>query len=294
MTSAYSVQNRNKRNTWILIVLFVGLVSALFYFFAWYYNSPVIAVFGLILSFGQAFAAYFFGDKIALTVAGAKEVDSKEAGQLHVLVENLSKVAGIPKPKIFVSPDESANAFACGRDPEHASVCVNVGLLKILNKAELEGVLAHEISHIKNRDILVMTVTMVLSSLISFLADIGFRLSFFSGGRNKENNSPIVLILYLVTIALAPFIAILIQMAVSRSREYLADASAVVLTRYPEGLVSALNKLYSSPVPTSHYATSMNHFYISPPKKKFGEKVSSLFSTHPPLEERIAALEKMA
>jgi heat shock protein HtpX len=294
MTSAYSVQNRNQRNTWILILLFVGLVSALFYFFAWYYKSPFIAVFGLILSFGQAFAAYFFGDKIALTVAGAKEVDSKEAGQLHVLVENLSKVAGIPKPKIFVSPDESANAFACGRDPEHASVCVNVGLLKILNKAELEGVLAHEISHIKNRDILVMTVTMVLSSLISFLADIGFRLSFFSGGRNKESNSPIVLILYLVTIALAPFIAILIQMAVSRSREYLADASAVVLTRYPEGLVSALNKLYTSPVPTSHYATSMNHFYISPPKKKFGEKVNSLFSTHPPLEERIAALEKMA
>jgi heat shock protein HtpX len=294
MTSAYSVQNRNQRNTWILILLFVGLVSALFYFFAWYYNSPGIAVFGLIFSFGQAFAAYFFGDKIALTVAGAKEVDSKEAGQLHVLVENLSKVAGIPKPKIFVSPDESANAFACGRDPEHASVCVNVGLLKILNKAELEGVLAHEISHIKNRDILVMTVTMVLSSLISFLADIGFRLSFFSGGRNKESNSPIVLILYLVTIALAPFIAILIQMAVSRSREYLADASAVVLTRYPEGLVSALNKLYTSPVPTSHYATSMNHFYISPPKKKFGEKVNSLFSTHPALEERIAALEKMA
>lgn len=294
MTSAYSVQNRNQRNTWILILLFVGLVSAVFYFFAWYYNSPAIAFFGLILSFGQAFAAYFFGDKIALTVAGAKEVDAKEAGQLHVLVENLSKVAGIPKPKIFVSPDESANAFACGRDPEHASVCVNVGLLKILNKAELEGVLAHEISHIKNRDILVMTVTMVLSSLISFLADIGFRLSFFSGGRNKESNSPIVLILYLVTIALAPFIAILIQMAVSRSREYLADASAVVLTRYPEGLVSALNKLYASPVPTSHYATSMNHFYISPPKKKFGEKVSTLFSTHPPLEERIAALEKMA
>jgi heat shock protein HtpX len=294
MTSAYSVQNRNQRNTWILILLFVGLVSAVFYFFAWYYNSPAIAFFGLILSFGQAFAAYFFGDKIALTVAGAKEVEAKEAGQLHVLVENLSKVAGIPKPKIFVSPDESANAFACGRDPEHASVCVNVGLLKILNKAELEGVLAHEISHIKNRDILVMTVTMVLSSLISFLADIGFRLSFFSGGRNKESNSPIVLILYLVTIALAPFIAILIQMAVSRSREYLADASAVVLTRYPEGLVSALNKLYASPVPTSHYATSMNHFYISPPKKKFGEKISSLFSTHPPLKERIAALEKMA
>jgi len=294
MTSAYSIQNRNQRNTWILILLFVGLVSALFYFFAWYYNSPIIAFFGLMLSFGQAFAAYFFGDKIALTVAGAKEVDSREAGQLHMLVENLAKVAGIAKPKIFVSPDESANAFACGRDPEHASVCINVGLLKILNKAELEGVLAHEISHIKNRDILVMTVTMVLSSLISFLADIGFRLSFFSGGRDRENNSPILLIFYLVTIALAPFISILIQMAVSRSREYLADASAVVLTRYPEGLVSALNKLYASPVPTSHYSTSMNHFYISPPKKKFGEKVSSLFSTHPPLKERIAALEKMA
>ncbi len=294
MNSAYSVQNKNQRNTWILILLFIGLVSALFYFFAWYYNSPFIAVLGLIFSLGQSLVAYYYGDSIALSVAGAKQVDETEAAQLHNLVDNLSKVAGIPKPKVFISPDESANAFACGRDPEHASVCVNLGLLKILNKAELEGVLAHEISHIKNRDILIMTVTMVLASLISFLVDIGFRLSFF-GGRDKDRNSnPVVLIIYLALIILAPFISILIQMAVSRSREYLADASAVVLTRYPEGLVSALNKLYASPVPTNHYSTSMNHFYIAPPKKSFGEKVSQLFSTHPKLEDRISALKKMA
>ena len=293
--SAYSVQNKNQRNTWILILLFVGLVSALFYFFGWYYNSPLIAVIGLMFSLGQAFTAYYFGDSIALTVAGAKQVDEKEASQLHILIENLTKVAGIPKPKVFVSPDESANAFACGRDPEHASICVNLGLLKLLNKSELEGVLAHEISHIKNRDILIMTVTMVLSSLISFLADVGFRLSFFGGGDSREkNNSPILLVFYLITIALAPFISILIQMAVSRSREYLADASAVVLTRYPEGLVSALNKLYVSPVPSSHYSTSMNHFYIAPPKKQFGQKISQLFSTHPSLEDRVSALQKMA
>lgn len=294
MNSAYSVQNKNQRNTWILIFLFVGVVSALFYFLAWYYNSPFIAIVGLIISLGQAFVAYYFGDSIALTVAGAKEVTPEEAGQLHMLVENLTKVAGIPKPKIFISPDLSANAFACGRDPDHANICVNLGLLKILNKSELEGVLAHEISHIKNRDILVMTVTMVLSSLVSFIADFSFRLSFFGGNNREKNNSPVVLILYLVTIALAPFVAILIQMAVSRSREYLADASAVVLTRYPEGLVSALNKLYTSPVPTTHYSTSMNHFYIAPPKKKFGQKFGELFSTHPSLEDRISALEKMA
>jgi heat shock protein HtpX len=294
MNSAYSVQNKNNRNTWILILLFIGLVSALFYFFAWYYNSPFIAVIGLIVSLGQSFVAYYYGDSIALAVAGAKQVSQEEAAQLHNLVENLSKVAGIPKPKVFVSPDESANAFACGRDPEHASVCVNLGLLKLLNKSELEGVLAHEISHIKNRDILVMTVTMVLASLISFLVDIGFRLTFFGGRDRDKNSNPVVLIIYLALIILAPFISILIQMAVSRSREYLADASAVVLTRYPEGLVSALNKLYTSPVPTSHYSTSMNHFYIAPPKKSFGEKFSKLFSTHPSLDERISALKKMA
>jgi heat shock protein HtpX len=252
-----------------------------------------------LISVGQALIAYYSGDKIALSYAGAKEVAADQAPQLHVMVENISKIAGIPKPKIYISPDPSANAFACGRDPEHASICFNKGILDLLDKNELEGVAAHELAHVKNRDILVSTVTMVLASVVSFVADIGFRLMFFGGGsgrRNRDNgegNSPILLVVYIVTLILAPLVATLIQLAVSRSRESLADATSVVFTRYPEGLMNALIKLYDNPVPTTHYSTAMNHFYISPPKRKWGEKISGLFSTHPPLQERIEALRKL-
>jgi len=293
--SAYSQQSANVRKTFILIFLFVGLVSALFYAFSAYYGNPIFAIFGLVISLGQAWVGYFYGDKVALLFAGAKEVDAKEAPQLHFLVENLSKIADIPKPKVFISPDPSANAFACGRDPAHASICFNQGILNILNKNELEGVMAHELSHIKNRDTLVMTMTMVLASLISFLADIGFRMMWWGGGKSKDDDSksPVIFIIYIVLLIIAPILSTLIQLAVSRSREYLADATAVTFTRYPEGLIDALQKLYSSPVPTNHYSTAMNHFYISPPKKAFGEKVSGWFSTHPSIEERVQALKKM-
>jgi heat shock protein HtpX len=292
--SAYSQQSRNIRKTWFLLFIFVGLVSGLCYSFAYLYNNYWIAIFGLLLSLGQAFVAYQFGDKIALMSAGAVLLKDNQYPELQFLVENLSKIAGIPVPKIYISPDKSANAFACGRDPEHASVCFNQGILELLNKNELEGVIAHELSHIKNRDILVMTVTMVLASLISFLSDIGLRMMFF-GGNNKDNDnkSPILILIYIVVIILVPILSFLIQMAVSRSREYLADASAVTLTRYPKGLSDALQKLYNNPTQSSHYSTAMNHFYIAPPKKAFGEKVSGLFSTHPPINERIAALNKM-
>jgi heat shock protein HtpX len=293
--SAYSHQNSNIRKTWILIFFFIGLVSAIFYGFATYYNQPFIAIIGLILSLSQAFVAYFFGDKIALAYNGAEEVNSQQAPRIHNLVENLTKIAGIPKPKIYISPDPSANAFACGRDPNHASICLNKGLLDILDKNELEGVIAHELSHIKNRDILVTTVTMVLASLVSFLADIGLRLMFWGGRRDDEDSpkNPVFFVIYLLVILLAPVVSLLIQMAVSRSREFLADATAVTITRYPEGLIHALEKLYHSPVPTNHYSTATSHFFIAPPKKSWGEKVNNLFSTHPAIEDRIQALGKM-
>ena len=294
--SAYSYQSSNKRKTAILLILFVGLVSALFYGFAAVYNQPIFAVFGLILSVGQALVAYYGGGALAIMSAGGQEVTAEEAPQIHNMVENLSKIAGIPKPKIFVSPDPSPNAFACGRDPEHANICLNQGILTLLTKNELEGVIAHELAHVLNRDILVMSVTMVLASLISFISDFAFRMMWWGGGssRDDENKSPIVIVVYIIALVLAPFVALLIQMAISRSRESLADASAVVMTRYPKGLMDALTKLYESPVPTEHYSTATSHFYISPPKKSWGEKVSGLFSTHPPLEERIEALKKLS
>lgn len=293
--SDYSYQSHNQRKTIALLFLFVGLVSAIFYGFSAYYNQPFFAILGLVISIGQALVAYYAGGSLAIMSAGGQEISEQEAPQIHIMVENLSKIAGIPKPKIYISPDPSPNAFACGRDPEHASICLNQGILKLLNKNELEGVIAHELSHVKNRDILVMTVTMVLASVISFISDFAFRAMWWGGSNDdSDNKSPIVMIVYIIALVLAPFVALLIQLAISRSRESLADASAVLMTRYPKGLMDALTKLYESPVPTNHYSTATSHFFISPPKKTWGEKTSGLFSTHPPLEERIEALRKLS
>lgn len=294
MASAYTYQLHNVRRTWILIVVFTALTSGVFYVFGAFYGNSLFAVAGLLISLVQAGLAYFVGDKIALATARAQEVGSERAPQIHLLVENLSKIAGISKPKIFISPDKSANAFATGRNPENAKICLNRGILDLLNKAELEGVIAHELAHIKNRDILVMTVTMVMSSVITFLADFGLRMRFFNfNDRDRESTSPIITVLYLLTLFLAPLAATLISLGISRKREFLADATGVVMTRYPDGLKNALQKLYRNPTPTDHYATSMNHFYITPVKKTFGEKINGLFSTHPSLEERIANLNSM-
>jgi heat shock protein HtpX len=293
--SAYSYQYQNQRKTIALMFLFVGLVSAIFYGVSAYYNQPFFAILGLLISVFQALVAYYGGGSLAIMSAGGQEISEQEAPQIHIMVENLCRTAGIPKPKIFISPDPSPNAFACGRDPEHANICLNQGILKLLNKNELEGVIAHELSHIKNRDILVMTVTMVLASVISFISDFAFRAMWWGGGDdNSDNKSPVVIVIYIIALILAPFVALLIQFAISRSRENLADASAVLMTRYPKGLMDALTKLYESPIPTDHYSTATSHFFISPPKKSWGEKASGLFSTHPPLEERIEALRKLS
>lgn len=296
MASAYSVQAANVRRTWLLIVFFVALVTAGCYALGWYYDNYFWPVAGLLFSLSQAAVGYFWGDKVALALVGARKIEFEQSPQIHNLVANIAKIAGIPKPKIYISPDQSANAFACGRNPEHASICLNQGILNLLDKNELEGVIAHEVAHIKNRDILVMTVAMVLASLVSFIADIGMRLLFWDNSRDRDNRhrSPVLLIFYMLFLILAPLVAVLIQMAISRSREYLADATAVVFTRYPQGLIRALQKLEACPVPTSNHITAMSHFYIVTPKQAFGQKVASLFSTHPPLQERIAKLQQMA
>jgi heat shock protein HtpX len=293
--SAYTISSRNVQKTWLLIFVFIGLVSAIFFGFSTYFNQPIFALLGLVLSVGQAVFAYFSGASLALATSGAQEVSEQQASELHYLVENLARTAGVPKPKLYISPDLSPNAFACGRDPEHAHICVNQGLLQLLNKNELEGVLAHELSHIKNRDILIMTVTMALAGVISFITDIAIRAMWWGGGSDdNDNKSPIIFVVYIIALVVAPFLSMLIQFAVSRSRERLADSSAVLMTRYPKGLMDALTKLYNNPTPSQHYSTATNHFYISPPKREWGEKIQGLFSTHPPLEERIEALKKLS
>ena len=229
-------------------------------------------------------------------MVGAKPVEKKDAPELYRIVENLCITAGLPMPKVYIVNDPAPNAFATGRDPKHAVVAVNSGLLEVLDKQELEGVLAHELSHVGNYDIRVMAIVLVLVTIVAFISDFFFRMMFWFGGDDNNSNGNIVfLLLGLAMAILAPIIASLLQLAVSRKREYLADASGALLTRYPEGLASALEKIskYSGEDPKGNTATA--HMYFSNPlaNRKRGSWVAGLFSTHPPIEERIAKLREM-
>ena len=291
--SVYSQQASNVRKTWFLMIFFVSLISGLFYLMATIFKQPYLVFVGLGISLGQSFIGYFWGGSIAISMAGGQEISQESNPNIYNLVENLSRTGGIPIPKIFVSPDPSANAFACGRDPKHANICLNQGLINLLDKNQLEGVIAHELSHIKNRDTLIMTMVSILSGIITFIVDFGFRSMMWGSGDDNDNKSPLVFVFYIILSILAPVVASLIAMSVSREREFLADATAVTMTRYPEGLITALEKLYISPTPSEHYSTSTNHFYIAPPKQSFGENIQGWFSTHPKIEERVEALRKM-
>src|SRR3989344_2467462 len=239
MASLYTQQGKNIRRTWLLMTTFLVLIVAIGYFVAWYLENPGILYIAVAFSLFMNVTAYWFSDKVALSATGAKEADPAQYLELHRIVENLAITAGLPKPRVYIIQDPAPNAFAAGRNKEHAVVAVTTGLLERLERTELEGVLAHELAHIGNRDILVMTVAVVLAGCIAILADIFLRMSFFGGG-NRENKNPLIMIIGLVAIVLAPIAAQLIQLAVSRRREFLADASGALLTRYPEGLASAL------------------------------------------------------
>lgn len=274
--------------------VFLVLVIALGYVASWYFQSSGILYMAIAFSLLMNVTAYWFSDKVALSSAGAHEADEKEFRELHRLVENLAITAGLPKPRVYIIPDDAPNAFAAGRDPKHAVVAVTTGLLHRLDKNELEGVLAHELAHIGNRDILVMTVAVVLAGFIAMLADLFLRMSFFGGG-DRENRNPVMLIIGIAAIIIAPIAAQLIQLAISRKREFLADASGALLTRYPEGLASALRKIssYEAPMERASHATA--HLFIANPfgAHEAGRFVAKMFATHPPVEERIHALTGM-
>ena len=294
MASLYTQQGKNIRKTWLLMTAFLILIIAIGYFIAWYMNEPAILYIAVAFSLFMNVTAFWFSDSIALRATGAHEADSKQYLELHRILENLAITAGLPKPRLYVIDDPAPNAFAAGRDAKHAVVAVTTGLLERLDRTELEGVLAHELSHIGNRDILVMTVAVVLAGFLAILADIFLRMSFWGGG-DRENKNPIVLIAGIVAIVLAPIAAQLIQLAISRKREFLADASGALLTRYPDGLASALAKIasYGAPMKKANHATA--HLFIANPfgAHEAGRFVAKLFSTHPPVEERIAALTQM-
>lgn len=295
MASLYTHQAANVRKTWLLMGVFLVLVIAIGYAMAWYLNQPGLIYVAVAFSLIMNISAYWFSDKVALASTGAAEADPNEFRELHRLVENLAITAGLPKPRVYVINDPAPNAFAAGRNKEHAVVAVTTGLLQRLDRTELEGVIAHELAHIGNRDILVMTVAVVLAGFIAMLADLFLRMSFFGGGDRDSKGNALVAIVAIVGIILAPIAAQLIQLAISRRREYLADASGALLTRYPDGLASALQKIssYEAPMQRASHATA--HLFISNPfgAAEAGKFVAGLFMTHPPVEKRIEALHGM-
>ncbi|MBQ3430887.1 zinc metalloprotease HtpX [Candidatus Saccharibacteria bacterium] len=279
----------NKRNTILIMIGFVLLIAAIGLIFAYVYNDYTIAIEVLIISVVYALFQYFAASRLAVAMTGAKKIEKKDNPRLYRTVENLTLTAGLPMPEVYIIDDPAPNAFASGRDPKHALVCATTGLLDIMNDKELTAVMAHEISHVKNYDIRVSTIVFGLVCLIGFIADIGWRMAFYGRRRNDDDNSPVGLIIILITSIVAPIAASLAQMAVSREREYLADSSAVMITRYPEGMISALKKLETHSRPMKQQNPATEAMFISNPLKKRGS--SNLFSTHPPIEKRIERLE---
>lgn len=293
MASLYTHQSRNVLRTWFLMGMFLALIVAVGFAASWYLNSPIILYIAVAFSLIMNIGAYWFSDKVAIASSGAKPADEKEYIELHRMVENLSITAGLPKPKVYIINDAAPNAFATGRNPKHAAVAVTTGLLATLDRTELEGVIAHELAHIGNRDILVMTVAVVLTGVISVVADLFLRMSFYGDGDKGKN--PIFLVLGIAGIILAPIAAQLIQLSISRRREFLADASGALLTRYPEGLALALEKIHNYKAPMKSASSATAHLFISNPfgAAAAGRFVAKLFATHPPMGERVAALRGM-
>ncbi len=292
MATLYTQQSKNVTRTWLLMGVFLAIIVAIGYFVSYYYNNPAILYIAIIFSVVMNITSYWFSDKIALASTGAVEADEKEYIELHRIVENLAITAGLPKPRVYIINDMAPNAFATGRDKEHAAVAVTIGLLQMLDRSELEGVIANELSHIGNRDILLSTVVVVLVGFIAMLSDMFLRASLFGRNRDREEGgNGIIMIVGIVFVILSPIVATLIQLAISRKREFLADASGALLTRYPEGLANALKKISSYGEPMQKASNATAHLFISNP---FGGKamngLAKLFMTHPPTEERIKVL----
>lgn len=298
----YTHQRENITKTWALMAVFFALVTFLGWFASYYYNNPGIFVFAVIFSVIMNIGSYWFSDKIALAVSGAKEIEMKDNPELWRIVENISITAGLPMPRLCIIDDAAPNAFATGRNKHHSAIAVTTGLLERLNKVELEGVIAHEFAHIGNRDILLQSVVVVLVGLIQIFADWMIRVSLHGGKGDNDNKHPALIIVGFALLILSPIIAMVIQLAISRKREFLADATGALITRYPEGLASALEKIsdYHHPMKRTNKATA--HMFISTPlggdsdgdgvpdKEQKVSWVAKMFMTHPPVQERIEAL----
>jgi heat shock protein HtpX len=294
MVNVYEQITQNKIRSGLIISLFTGFIILIAYLITQAYNlDGTFLVFALFFSVLSSLGSYFYGDKMVLTLNQAQPANKNNYPMLYQVVENLSMVNQTPVPKIYIINTDAPNAFATGRDPQHAVVCVTAGLLRKLNRSELEGVIGHELSHIKNYDIRLMTIVSILIGSLSILINMAYRSSFFRRDNNREDNQSniIITIISLILIIFAPLIAQLIQLAISRRREYFADASAVKLTRQPQALIDALIKISNDDSPFETASTATASLYIANPFK--GNKIASLFSTHPPIEDRIKALKSM-
>jgi heat shock protein HtpX len=298
MATIYDQADKNTRLTWVYITVFLIFVIGVGYIFAGVMGNSTILYVAVIFSVAMSFASYWWSDKIVLSMSNAKPIDHDSNREIYHLVENLCITAGLPVPRIYIIEDNSPNAFATGRNPEHGVICLTTGIISKLDKPELEGVIAHELSHIGNRDILLSTVIVVLVGFIALLSDWFRNWTFWGGGRRGRSNDSegnqlqiILFILAILLSILAPIAGVLMQLAISRKREFLADADGALLTRYPEGLARALEKISADPTPLKEANRATAHLFITNPFR--GKSVAKLFMTHPPIADRVAALREM-
>jgi heat shock protein HtpX len=286
----YRAIAKNKRNTVFIILLFILIIGGLGALAAYIYRDVTIVVITLVIAIGYAVIQYFAAGSQALSLSGARQIQKADNPRLYRIVENLSITTGTPMPKVYIINDPAPNAFATGRDPQHASVAATTGILELLDDSELEGVMAHEIGHVQNYDIRVSMIVFGLVVAVGFISDMLLRLAFF-GGRGNNNGGPVAIVLGLAAFIIAPLVAAVVQAAVSRQREYLADATGALTTRHPDALASALQKLSDYGRPMQRQNSGMAHMWISDPTKPGA--MARLFSTHPPIPERIARLDKI-
>ena len=284
----YSSISQNKRNTVIIFSLFIAIISGIGLYFSYVYNDLTIFIFTLIFAIFYALFQYKISTAITLKMNGAELISKKDAPEFYSIVESLSITAGLPMPKLYIINDSSMNAFAAGTDPENSVICATTGLLENMDKVEIEGVMAHEISHIKNYDIRVSMAAVALTAVIGMLSDIVLRFIFLNDD-DEDSKNPITLILGLFFVLISPLLATITRLAISRQREFLADATAVSLTRYPDGLISALEKLKNNKPLKRQNSTTASLFISNPMKQGFFQR---LFSTHPPLDDRINRLKE--
>lgn len=287
----YNAIAANKRKTWLIMALFIVIIGALGWIISSIYGRPMYMYLAFIIGGGYALVQYFLAAKMALAMNGAKQIQKRDNPRFYRIVENLSIATGMPMPKVYVIEDSAPNAFATGRDPKHAVVAATTGLLDIMDDTELEAVMAHEMGHVRNLDIRVMMIVFGLVSAIGFIADMILHFMWF-GNNDERNPNPIFIVLGIVAAILAPIIATLVQLAVSRRREYLADSTGAMTTRYPEGLARALEKIRDHGSVMKRQNTATAHLFFANPLKK--GSMAKLFSTHPPIEDRIRRLREMA